>query len=1494
MPLTEQLRESIDKNAAYLVAGRPMYDPPSGVDSAAAYLRWLEEERKAVADARATPTPQLRKRVAIRIANNRPFLDDSEGQDAGMFTRFRTADEPTFFKFLSDTGIFRDDTVPAERIDPWMDRYAAWIDGEVLLARTYPIRVMLVAKNNNSYVWGGKLFHAAAVQQKSPYGKHTLGIYELWLNRQREWLEHIYFPYLPPPDSEGTQLDLGRVHRDVMRITVSVHSKGPDLDVLGILALYMANNEGFLERIAKDRHAALGPLRAKDEAQLLDWLGRPQSMASVDLEPLVDHFNAYARWVQQERKRVQLALGVEHPVSNVLTQSSGSARSGDKQEQLTGKMNAARAPGGAVKAAQDASVAYLKAKEDAKKKNLDKHACKERIKKFLNARNRGPRFMTNYTTAKAQAQLESYRDELDELLYTPKLTQEKLGEYEIERDQVVALLEELRDLKKAEMDALAAVPKAKQQQAEQTKALADLIEEIKSFNKDFVRGVGEVKRVWQIMKKDGRISSADPLYQSVRQVIIDFVMRQDALLRRRELLMRQVEQLEKIDKVKRGLRVYCGFASVSYPVILTVGKFVTASFGKNLLVRGGMALGGAAAVAATATAENAAAGLFLGEMLPFLGDAIKLAGATETDTGKIEVTLSLGLGFGYEEIIDGSVALVYRGSIGVGDDRGFAAIASIGIEGDFQAGHKNLIAAKIQAELLNDKTEFKFKDAHHWAAWVASKWAKAAAWALTLGAHLYTGGKTGTPAKEELEFLEAVAQVFEEQHPHIRNTLARITPLLKDPVRRGDAFEILPKVSADLTAVGNFGLNASKETGETKYLLATTKEGAIEEKTKEAKTFVGIFGIKALIVSGQMKFTSVENHPNPDANGLFYNFQIKVGAGTKNLLSKPSETPEWVTSAGEENESIQKMLDLEEKLSSVSKKLMLTQTFWTSDNPVLQVVQQFNLANFEINCREVFLPSGDSKLCVQYIRGIYSTTLGGTRKIPVVAVPGLNVVAGASIGLTRTFREVLWPHTMSYLHLVYDGLSGIPEAKATIVKDGAPHEIKVRDPSGAELWEQFKEQHKRELRAFLKKIGKADSFIRKELEANALIPPTQRAHFEGSLSAAKKSLFSACEAYVKSPGPSAAAEGAKRLEEYLHAYNVGVFTKLKNEGWEAARRDKAQATLNPIALVGNLRATRRQLGKLHAVADSEFLGEEGEEDDGLLLGPAHGSGPGPSVGAPSLHGGHGPLGMASLLGATTPKSKSEAPPHKPPDKSQQGALSAFGALFGSSKSNDKNPGASSKKDEEERPRFRLAPNEKVIDTAPSGDCFFSSVAFWVKEDDVTRQRQARSDTAYATRPRDRERPSAAFNNMLTVRRELADQLAQMIWGVRHSDLGASAPARRGAGFAKYTKIYGLMSQNDAHGHYGASLFDYVKRMATDADVWGDCDLLCEAVQRKYNKRLVVKLDSDQTMLFDYVTYRVVNTDGVENVVQYSIVARVPPSSITMVNRGQHFDVWWRP
>jgi phosphatidylserine/phosphatidylglycerophosphate/cardiolipin synthase-like enzyme len=238
-----------------------------------------------------------------------------------------------------------------------------------------------------------------------------------------------------------------------------------------------------------------------------------------------------------------------------------------------------------------------------------------------------------------------------------------------------------------------------------------------------------------------------------------------------------------------------------------------------------------------------------------------------------------------------------------------------------------------------------------------------------------------------------------------------------------------------------------------------------------------------------------------------------------------------------------------------------------------------------------------------------------------------------------------------------------------------------------------------------------------------------------------------------------------------------------------------------------------------------------------------------------------------------------------------GRSRSTGSLFG--KGSKEEP--AQRKGQEQRPQLRLRGNEKVIATAPTGDCFFSSVAFWVKENGDARQRLAGSHTPYAARPQLNEAPSAAYRNMRVVRKELADELSRLIWNVHDASLiGAVEPVSRGESWDKYQRIYQLMKLNDEHGHYGATLHDYVQRMATDADVWGDCDLLCEGVQRKYNKRLLVKLESNQNMLFDATTYRVVNDGGLDNVRQHSFVDEVPGNTITMVNRGSHFDIWWRP
>ena len=1207
---TEELEHSIAENKSYQVGGRAFYQLPGGLRSPHAYLRWLDEQDK-LQDATSWASVGFRElsdghvvreeddgfatplflKAALNMANIASFVEACDARTAEFVRFFRVRDSTAFLR-----GFFPSEQFPKtvrRGFSAWLDAYGDWLKDEKTRARANQdgIARLVEEGRNNAYVWGGRAFYETAVETRHPKGMYALGYYELWIGKQWDLIGETFWGNDPKK-----RVKIPPAKRDRARVT--------------LVAINMANNKAFREFHALKSQAPLDDLdalRAPDDDTLAAWLADPSRcprQTSGEKLPL----GSYTLWLDQQQDKVQLALAGEQPIEDVL---------GDKERQeledqtallrvpttdippelatLLGKPEVSErhkiealakakllplevterllelepkeqqerlALLGGLGGAQEAALDYVQARHAHHEKKAQRKDVRSRAHKLLRKYSRGDLLLTGYTTDKMIRDLEALERDLD-------LRDPKTADLANDIAQIDSFLGRdpqynLRKLEEAEQSLRADKHTAKAQQKQAAKKVRTLTDEIRKFNEDYLRAFGELRRTWKLMKKspEGSILDKPELYQSVAGLIAYYAARQRALLARRELLDMQVEQLEKIDKFKRGLRIYCAFANASWYPILWTGKLVTNDYA-DLAVHGLATMGSMGMLAATLSAgDDAGEKFFLGNFLPKAADLLKLAKVTDMDTGKLEITLSLGLAGTIHEVLELGVALVYTGTLSYGDDRGFASVGKFTIEGEASLGVKNVLQSAAKADFVEDTTEFKFKDVYHWAAWVAQKWANTAAWFFGLGANLYKGSKWEEPTKEEWEFIAMVADAYRRTDPTLKATLDWIAPFMNDkhPVRYGHAFELATKAEVSASAAGLFGLGGSVQRSGLTYFLRSTDDGAVDEKQREAKTWAKAVNVKIPELAMKATRSSVSNHPNPDANGDFANFNFTIGGMQTDIVKTSAEpAPEWVDEG-----PLKAFKDLHDKISSSSVVSLSETEFWKSES--VGVAQQLNLANFEIHCALVADDKGHLRPRMQYLRGIWSSKVGASTGVPVA--PGLKLQLGASAALTRTFGERLGTGTMSYLHLVYDGLTGIPPATRRVHKGNKDVEEKIRPRSGAELWERFKKVHASDFHRFFHEIGKSASPVRTEIEGVTkqfpLLPVT--------------ALCNACKDYKRERFDAA----MKAMDAYLAAYNRHVFAYRKEHPpWEHAS-PKLIPSFNPFELWRQSWARVSQRGKLDA------------------------------------------------------------------------------------------------------------------------------------------------------------------------------------------------------------------------------------------------------------------------------------------------------------------------
>ncbi len=677
-----------------------------------------------------------------------------------------------------------------------------------------------------------------------------------------------------------------------------------------------------------------------------------------------------------------------------------------------------------------------------------------------------------------------------------------------------------------------------------------LSKEIKKMNIQFRGMLEQLRKVWVHIKtvKTTPEKRTEQLAM-VQEQIQEHIGAMMTLLERRELLNLEVKQLEKTlsGKMNRGMKVICGFTKVTYPKILWIGNLVAG----EPKVKTAFLLNSPALISDGsnfAQDRDLTSGLTFGKDVFATGIAKHIK---DFGTGELKISLSLGLAYGLGEtgFFEAGVAFVYTATIHIDDDRKFRATGSITIQGKIKGGHKAVLEAAAEVDLVNESTTFTFNDVYHWAAWLSLKWANTAAYALALGANVYENNRIGTPTKEEADYLRMLAEVYAAESKTIGDVFRNIEPFMNEPVVRADAIRVM-NISGSVTLGSMIGVDAEKSGKPviSQYYRRYTKDGALkEDANNKAKSKWWSFGIQVGNFAPAVKKSIIEFNPNPDNDGKYLTFELKVGSKERSLIGSGSSdnVPQWVTDLNED-------LDIFGFATGED-----TGPLFVSESASL--VKSGALSHLELNCVEVptLMKNGQTKKKwrIQYMRGVHSKKISGKAGIPIVAAPGLKVTFSGSFSLKRTYGEVLFPETMTYLHTVYNGFAAIKANEVRNHKNGQD----VIDDSGQAKWHRFKKNHRKMLWILYKRLKSENS------------PKPARKEVEATIKD-NDSIRSAGEALLRTPTD-------QTLERYLIEYNKKVWAPQKESLWVPHQR-KVQFHLNPAKVVKDIRARRTQKGRL--------------------------------------------------------------------------------------------------------------------------------------------------------------------------------------------------------------------------------------------------------------------------------------------------------------------------
>ena len=690
--------------------------------------------------------------------------------------------------------------------------------------------------------------------------------------------------------------------------------------------------------------------------------------------------------------------------------------------------------------------------------------------------------------------------------------------------------------------------------------IKDLSEDVKAMNIEFMSALSELRSIWEHIKS---ISTSPRKKEEQLQLVQDQIRENIALMMRlleqRELMEIQRSQIEKTltGKAKRGLKVSCGFANFSYPLLLKIGSLVAGnpSLKKSLILGAPSLISQTSAFSESQSLHNS---LDFGKSIFDVGVAKLIK---DTGTGSLTISLSLGLAYGSDTVgfFEAGVSLVYTAKLSVADDRKFRAAGSIAINGSIKAGHKAVLEAAAEADLIKDTTVFVFNDHYQWAAWLALKWANTAAYALALGANIYESSRTGAPTVEEAEYIKSLAEVYAAESKTISKTLEKIMPFMTEPVIRGDMLETMTNIKGSLRLGSMIGIEGSRERPPTKcefYRRITTEEGGLREQ-ENSSTLMSATAGKLTVgnFSPSLKKSVIRNHPNPDNDGDYLTFGLSVGDQTRTLVGEGSSgsTPQFIEDLNNELD----VLDVED--NSDNGPLISTK--------VVGIASQTNLAELEVNLVKYPTPDESNrrekkKWRMQYIRGVNTKHVKAEVPIPIVVAPGLKVTFGADFKLSRTYGEIIFPETMTYWHTVYNGFTSIPSNDVRV--EGETNDC------GEEKWKRFTEDYKWSLRLFLTRLKSSSAPARQEI----------RDASQGKYPSVK----TAGDALMRSPT-------LQNLEKYLKAYKEHVWTAEKNKLWKTKQRT-VRFSLNPIQIVRSIGKRRTQIGKLQS-EEREF-GFKGE------------------------------------------------------------------------------------------------------------------------------------------------------------------------------------------------------------------------------------------------------------------------------------------------------------
>lgn len=565
----------------------------------------------------------------------------------------------------------------------------------------------------------------------------------------------------------------------------------------------------------------------------------------------------------------------------------------------------------------------------------------------------------------------------------------------------------------------------------------------------------------------------DAKYNAIRNAAEESLHHQQRLVKLSDAAKDELAWLKKLGKVDKAMNVYCSTWSVSYELLLQIGKLAA-----------GDACGtaGMAVLSLMGAASGFQKNLFAGCMST-AATGLLLSSIHAYDTGSFGISLKLGISWGTDFTLATKdklaakvgLALVYTASMSVDDDRRFRTVCTLTLMVTGEASIPGVLTAGLEFELIKTETAMTYRDVHHWAAWLGQKWANARAWVVAVSVY-ENRDKFDQPTARDLERMREVAEISMMNDPQLKDMLSKVCQYMSEPITRMENTEILAGMKAGVGAANFFGVGVSlRRTGEPRYFrrVSDARTGEVWEYFKDGRQISGGGSITAGL-QVQCSYSQVQADANTDNVGEYLTFTVSFPLLDQNAtwIGQPHQE---IAGGSITNWIQNNLVPVADKIQNVVSPSVLNLFQGPfSQSSFMQLATSVSLGTFTISLGKSTV-GNKTKWVLYYWRPVFSTETSLNMSIPIGY--GFNIDLGGSLTLSRTYREQLGTNTIGYLNTVYHGFMNISPPERDPNTDPRP-----QDARGDALWNNWLDAHKTKVWTMLSNIAR-DQWITGEVNA---------------------------------------------------------------------------------------------------------------------------------------------------------------------------------------------------------------------------------------------------------------------------------------------------------------------------------------------------------------------------------------------------------------------------